>query len=281
MRLYLARGHGVQPSGVHDPGAVGGGWTEQTAADHVAPACAAVLSAAGVDVTDEGVDDPNYVGSVRAANGLGADLFVALHFDWTGGLDVHAFHHSKSSPGTALAASIVHALAGAGAPIEDNPVRARDGLYVISATTMPAVLVELGRIGADHADTPEELQALGRAVGRGILDHLNIPVPEDDMPLTDADLAAIHDTVQDAVFRAGFGRTNPESFGDRVGHIRVDTRDTRALLVSVSKALTSLSEQVDAIAAGDPSAAHTCGAEVREALAAAGEALAALDDEPT
>lgn len=189
--VYLARGHGIQPSGRHDPGAVGNGWSEQDAADVVAPIIAADLASAGVDVIDEGEDDPNYVGSVDAANAAGVDLFVSLHWDWTGGLDVHAFHHSTSTVGEDLATSIVDRLGAAGFPLADNPVRDRDELYVIGRTSMPAVLVEHGKIGAFGTDPVAHLERLGIAVAAGILDHLGLTPPpqEEPMSYTDRDRA--------------------------------------------------------------------------------------------
>lgn len=183
--VYAIRGHGRKPDGTEDPGAVGRDatgklWTEQLAADIAVPAMVRRLRSAGVDVIDEGPDDPNYVGSTRAANASGAKLAVSLHCDWTGGLDAHVLHYPGSAGGTALASAIVARWEAAGIPTAGT--RDRDELYLLKRTTMPAVIVELGRIGSAAIDTPAELERLGELVAHGILDHLGIDPPTPPTP---------------------------------------------------------------------------------------------------
>lgn len=107
--------------------------------------------------------------------------------------------------------------------------------------------------------TPDQARTNGRGLtGHGVLDPTRRTDPGADFPwdrllarLQEDDMAlfnsreefedflehVVHDVVQDAVFKAGFGRTNPESFGDRVGHIRVDTRAANAKLDAVLELL--------------------------------------------
>ena len=180
--IYLARGHGIRPDGVYDPGAAGNGWTEQTAVDVVAPVVTADLERAGIRVIDEGENDPNFVGSIRAANHLDVDACIALHFDWSRGWDSHAYHHSTSVEGAKLAHAIVKALSRAGRPIKAPGAWDRDGLAIVSKTKMTGVLVELGRIGDPSNDEISELEAIGHAVAAGIANHYGVTIPPEAPP---------------------------------------------------------------------------------------------------
>lgn len=171
MHVYYAVGHGIQPNGRHDPGAVSqdGRWNEQTAGDRIVSAAAAASRGAGLIVTDEADrDDPNYVGTARDANAANVDALVTIHHDWNGapsGSFVHWF--PGSDEGKRLADAILHELREAGLPIRGDWHRARD-LYVLRHTRAPAVLVEVGRIGQAELDTRAELEAVGVAVARGV-----------------------------------------------------------------------------------------------------------------
>jgi len=186
--VYLAVGHGEKPSGVHDPGAVGGGWTEQTAGDVIVERAAERLSAAGLAVTSEaGADDPAYVGTAQEANRLDVDLLVTIHHDvHTAPEGAFGYHYPGSESGRKLAGSIVNALAplvgtrnawkGPGQGTAGTPVTGRN-LYVLRATRMPAALIEIGPIGSL---TRLQLQTAGDAVAEGVAGYLDITL-EDDM----------------------------------------------------------------------------------------------------
>lgn len=168
-KVYLAVGHGIKPDGMYDPGAVSadGAWNEQTAGDIVVAEVARYLTACGVIVKEEAYDDdPNYIGSAKAANAWGADYAVAVHHDWskapTGGFGLW-----YSEAGKRLANAIQAAVGAAGFGLRPNAYR--DDLTFLKATTMPAVIYEAGRIGQY---TPDQLKRIGTAIGHGIANHV-------------------------------------------------------------------------------------------------------------
>lgn len=178
-RVYLAVGHGQRDDGRHDPGAVGGGWNEQDAGDHIVAETARLLEAAGVEVYSEAnTDDPAFKGTARQANAWGADFVVSIHHDWIKA-PLGAFGHWYSAAGRDLADDIYRAIGDAGFPLRPSWHKRRTDLYVLKATRAPAALIEVGRIG--QHDTAEELRGMGRAVAAGIARHLNIDLEEDDV----------------------------------------------------------------------------------------------------
>lgn len=200
-RVLLAVGHGRTPRGTDDPGAVGNGWTEQTAGDVIVREAAHVLGVLGAIVRHEAdSDDPNYVGTTDSANGWGADVVVAVHHDIANAPEgTFAYHAPGSTRGRALALSIVAevehhgrptraAWLGPGQGFADGPVAPRS-LYVLTRTAMPAVLVEVGPIGHASLDTEAELRQFGQVLALGIAAYLDLadrndrqeaPVPSPD-----------------------------------------------------------------------------------------------------
>lgn len=175
-RVYLAVGHGDRDNGTHDPGAVGGGWTEQTAGDHIVAEAARILRSHGLTVTDEANrDDPNFPGTVRAANRWDADYVVEVHHDWIGA-PPGAFGHWLSADGKALADDIQAAVGAAGFLLRTSWHKRRTDLYILKHTNAPCVLYEVGRIGHDVIDEPAELRDMGAAIATGILAHLDLSV---------------------------------------------------------------------------------------------------------
>lgn len=180
MKIYLAVGHGERPDGTFDPGAVGGGWSEQSAGDIIVAEAARVLRDAGLQVKDEAdQDDPNFVGTATEANRWGADVLVTVHHDWIGA-PVGAFGFWVTGAGKRVADSIQQAVGDAGFPLRPSWHKYRDNLYVLNKTNMPACLYECGRIGQDKLNTEAELKAMGRAIAHGVADWADVPL-EDDM----------------------------------------------------------------------------------------------------
>jgi hypothetical protein len=168
-RLYLAVGHGIKSDGTFDPGAVGGGWTEQTAGDIVVSQAAWLLRKAGVEVRDESYqDDPNYVGTTRAANAWPANLAVSVHHDWSGA-PLGGFGLYISTAGSQVAYHVREAYLDHGLTVRAND--RRTDLYFLNQTTMPAMLWECGRIGQYSAN---QLQLVGDALACGLATHLDI-----------------------------------------------------------------------------------------------------------
>jgi len=192
MKLMLCVGHGIRSDGVYDPGAAGTGWDEQRAGDIIVQEAARVLRGMGAVVRDEAFkDDPNFGGSIVAANSWPADYAVEIHHDWAGAPE-GAFGHWYSPAGKALADDIQLAVGVAGFPLRSDWHKYRSDLSFIKKTNMPSVLYECGRIGQGSLDTPAELQAMGRAIAAGIAMHVGLKAPlpqEDDM--TAAEVRAI------------------------------------------------------------------------------------------
>jgi hypothetical protein len=189
LKVYVAVGHGLTPSGREDPGAIGNGWTEQTAGDRIAAAATDRLRAAGVRVLSEAYRrDPNYVGSAEAANAFDADAIVAIHHDVrTAPEGTFAYHHPGSSAGQALAQAQVDRFTHAGLPTRpawlgpglgfaDGPVAPRN-LYILRETRGAASLLEVGPIGHPTLDEDDELAERGDLVGLAVLDWAGIKPP--------------------------------------------------------------------------------------------------------
>lgn len=214
-KIYLAVGHGGG-----DPGATGGGWTEQSAGDVIVTTMTRRLRAAGADVKHEAnQDDPNFTGTDDLANGWGADVCVAIHHDIrTAPTGSFAYHYPGSEQGRALARSIIAAVAADGRPTRaawkgpgqgfaEGPVTGRD-LSVLRNTAMPAVLLEVGPIGHTTLDEEAELAAFARVAADGIADHLGLTVAKAD-PADDGtgfeDVPADHRFAADIAYVAEHG----------------------------------------------------------------------------
>lgn len=194
MKVYLGVGHGIRPDGRFDPGAVGGGWTEQTAGDIIVAEAARVLFDAGLDVRHEAFkSDLNFYGTVRDANRWGADVVVEVHHDWSGA-PVGSFGHWVSSAGKQVADAIQAAVGRAGFLLRPSWHKKRDDLYILKHTHAPCVLYEVGRIGQSDLNEERELKVMGRAIARGILDWAGVSAPppekEDEEVLKQGDEGA-------------------------------------------------------------------------------------------
>lgn len=156
--------------------------------------------AAGTDVISEAYrGDHNFVGSTRDANAAGVDLVVAIHHDIRiAQPGSFAYHWPSSTKGKALATSIIDTIKAAGRPTRparlgpgkgfaSGPVAGR-GLYILEPTRAPATLVEIGPIGHETLDTPEELRAYGDLVADGVLEWAGMTPPA-KAPLVHRDVA--------------------------------------------------------------------------------------------
>jgi hypothetical protein len=205
MRIALCVGHGIQSDGVYDPGASGTGWDEQRAGDIIVQEAARVLRGMGAVVRDEAFkDDPNFGGSIVAANSWPADYAVEIHHDWAGAPE-GAFGHWYSPAGKALADDIQLAVGVAGFPLRSDWHKYRSDLSFIKKTNMPAVLYECGRIGQGSLDTPVELMGMGRAIAAGIAKHVGLqaPIPQEEPDMTPDEVRAIVRQEIDMVFAPG------------------------------------------------------------------------------
>ena len=177
MKVFLNPGHA--PNGEPDPGAVNEttGLRECDVAKNVADLVAYYLNAAGVS-TD--VLQSDSLGEIsQAANDSDADIFISIHcnaVDAESANGTETWACAGSYRGSILAdciqKQIVEALGTTdrGVKIATPGV---NGLYVLSNTAMPAVLVELAFISNDSdeqllADAQDDF---ARAIARGITDY--------------------------------------------------------------------------------------------------------------
>ena len=114
LDVYLAVGHGVEHSGVFDPGAIGtDGRQEHQEAFQVCTYALAAMRRSGLTVVSETAQgashDPDFRGSALRSNQLRPRVAIEVHFDWSGGVD--GFSGLYVSPqGQALAQAHRHGL---------------------------------------------------------------------------------------------------------------------------------------------------------------------------
>lgn len=176
MRVFLNPGHA--PNGNPDPGAVNAetGLRECDVVLNVSNAVEKYLNAAGVET--ELLQSDSLYEICETANMSDADIFVSIHCNAADAEEANGTETwacAGSQRGYALAhciqGQIVDALGTTdrGVKIATPGV---NGLYVLSNTDMPAVLVELAFIS--NADDEEILanqqDELARAIARGITD---------------------------------------------------------------------------------------------------------------
>jgi N-acetylmuramoyl-L-alanine amidase len=139
-----------------DPGAVAGGVREADIALDYALAVGTQLERAGLAVlytrtTHRTID---LAARTRAANEAGASVFVSLHCNASASPaaeGVQIFHCRGSARGEALArrvfdriATVVPPERSSGVFPDESPACGNRRLYVLRATRMPAILIELG-----------------------------------------------------------------------------------------------------------------------------------------
>lgn len=177
MFVFLNPGHA--PNGNPDPGAVNEttGLRECDVAKNVADKVEYYLNAAGV-ATEELQSDS--LGEVcRTANDSGADIFISVHCnaaDAESANGTETWACAGSYRGSILAdciqKQIVEALGTTdrGVKIATPGI---NGLYVLSNTAMPAVLVELAFISnvSDEQLLADAQDDFARAIARGITDY--------------------------------------------------------------------------------------------------------------
>lgn len=185
-RPYVAVGHGMRPDGRVDRGASYAGMTEHTLAHAVAQAVDLAYARHGinayVEADHDGHHDPNFPGTIEAANRLDADVLDAIHFNAGGGSGIEAIVHPNTSTRNKTA---VRAAVQFIANTLDLPVRRGDGLYqssrfaIVRRSTMPAAIIECGFVDhdADRAalSEPGALARIGEAIVRARTAYFGIP----------------------------------------------------------------------------------------------------------
>ena len=178
MKVFLNPGHA--PNGEPDPGAVNEttGLRECDVAKNVADLVAYYLNAAGVS-TD--VLQSDSLGEIsQAANDSGADLFISIHCnsaEAAAATGTETWACAGSSAGHALAACIQNQIVDALGTVDRGVKTATpgvNGLYVLTNTDAPAVLVELAFISNDDDEQLLEKKQddFARAIARGVTDYI-------------------------------------------------------------------------------------------------------------
>ena len=108
------------------------------------------------------------------ANSFGADAFVSIHHDWTGGQQAVIYANSDDARETTslrLADAINSRIVQVADTFPEGGIYAdRRGLAVLKGTTMPAAIVEASRVHDDYT-----LGIMAAAVVEGIAAFFGVP----------------------------------------------------------------------------------------------------------
>jgi hypothetical protein len=182
LDVFLAVGHGVEPNGVFDPGAIGtDGRMEHMEAFQVCTFALAAMRRSGLTVVSETAQgashDPDFQGSARRANELGPRVAVEVHFDSHDGVAGYSGLYD-SAAGQSLAGHVGAAFEARHLPRKTD-VR-RPGLLFLNSTNMPALIPEINRV---HNYSDQLNRAQGEALAEGICTFLGQPFKAaDDAP---------------------------------------------------------------------------------------------------
>lgn len=184
----------------------------------------------------------------RIANGSGADLFIAVHFNAGGGTGTEVWHYPGSSA-ESYAESVSAELASA-LGLRNRGAKATTGLYVLNRTTMPAILVEVCFVDTEQdADAwhATSWDALCGAVVRGLGGDYenNENQEEEDMGLTehqDKLLATIYEQVTGTYDPTGRGMELNDH--DHIKYIGKAVADNAAAIQAVDAKLDKLIEKL-------------------------------------
>jgi len=179
--ICLDPGHGGT-----DPGAVVNDVREADVALDYARAIGEALETRGCMILYTRLEDDtlDLSARARAANEAGAGAFISVHCNASTSTAPHGFqvfHAATSARGEALGRAIYNRVAAAigttrwsGVHPDESPACGGRRLYVLRATVMPAVLLELGFL--THAGErllllrPDYRELLARAIADGIAD---------------------------------------------------------------------------------------------------------------
>lgn len=176
MKVFLNPGHA--PNGNPDTGAIGpNGLRECDVALNVGNLTAKYLSAAGV--ATELLQSDSLYEICATANASDADIFVSIHcngYDGEGPHGTETWACAGSYRGSMLAKCIQNQIVDALHTVDRGVKIAtpgKNGLYVLTNTDAPAVLVELGFISnpAEEEMLRTRQEDLARAVARGVTDY--------------------------------------------------------------------------------------------------------------
>lgn len=188
MKVFLSAGHGGS-----DPGAVANGVKEKDLNLSIALACRDMLARHGVSVKMSRTKDENDPLSeeIRECNAYSPDLAVSIHNNAGGGDGAEAFYHYGGGKSKTLAENILAEVVKVGQNSRGAKVRknsqGKDYYGFIRETSCPAVIVECAFV--DNATdlkilaTEGKRQAIGEAIGKGILKTLGVEIQSEKSTL--------------------------------------------------------------------------------------------------
>jgi N-acetylmuramoyl-L-alanine amidase len=184
LDVFLAVGHGVEPNGVFDPGAIGAdGRQEHAEAFQVCTYALAAMRRSGLTVVSETAQgashDPDFHGSAIRANQLNPRVAIEVHFDWSGGVAGFSGLY-LSDQGRDLARHIGDAFTRRGLPRKADVQRPH--LAFLRDTAMPALIPEINRV---HNYGDAKNQAQGEALAEGTCAFLGHPYQPPGQPVPD------------------------------------------------------------------------------------------------
>lgn len=181
----------------HGPGTVNGSpdgtYKERECAWDMGQRITALLEAAGVSVIITRTEDtkPSLTQRAMVSNNMGADLFVSLHSNATGGsgwsnpsgLLIYTSQAEEIAERNKAARAILAKMEEAGVNLFGGGL-AHNGYTVLTATTAPAVLIEYG-FHTNQGDVAllkdtAYRDKLAKATVWGILDYLGVSEAEED-----------------------------------------------------------------------------------------------------
>jgi hypothetical protein len=181
LDVFLAVGHGVEPNGIFDPGAIGtDGRMEHMEAFQVCTFALAAMRRSGLTVVSETAQgashDPDFIGSANRANELNPRVAIEVHFDAHNGVPGYSGLY-VSDQGKQLAAKVGTAFEARNLPRAADVER--PGLFFLNSTNMPALIPEINRV---HDFPVEVNRAQGEALAEGVCRFLNqqFRPPSDD-----------------------------------------------------------------------------------------------------
>jgi len=174
MKICIDPGHGMPK----DPGAVGPkGHAESLIVLEISRLLADFLEKARISTLLTRAQEVFIELGARCeiANDWGANYFVSVHANSNGPSAAGIETLYKSEKGKALALPVQEAMIAATGDV-DRSVKHRSDLYVLNATLMPAILVEVGFISHPHTESllasAEYQETLAKAIYTGITNHL-------------------------------------------------------------------------------------------------------------
>lgn len=177
LKAYLSAGHGGS-----DPGAVALGLVEKNINLQIMLECKSELERHGVAVVCSRTKDENdpVKEEVKEANASGASIAVSFHANAGKGDGSESLYYGTSKNGKRLAELCEKHTQQIGQ--NSRGEKARNDLYFLKHTTMPAVICECAFVDNDKdndiIDTVEEQKKFGQAYAKAILEYFGIDYKE-------------------------------------------------------------------------------------------------------